>query len=430
MMRRCSTNRATLTQYLIETAPPAPGRHRRVQRPHPRRSRRRARASRARSRTARCAGRARRVEGVNVQGEEPEGARRARQRDLRAHDRVGRRCLAAWPPRRWRSRAPSRPSTRAASTCWSFDPLDGSSNIDVERRRRQRSSRSCARRDPGEDPIEADFLQPGAEQVAAGYAIYGPSTMLVLTVGHGVVGFTLDPELGDFFLTHPDIRVPERDAASSRSTRRNSRFWEPPVKRYVEECLAGHDRARAARTSTCAGSPRSSPRRTASSCAAACSSTRATRKDPTQAGPAAAALRVQPDRHDHRAGRRPREHRRDARPRRAAHLAAPAHRLRLRLARARSSSSSATTREPLGRRSRFETPLFNARGLFRQPRLTLDAKEATTMSEKHPIIAITGVVRRRHHDRAADLRADLPPRGHQRRRRRGRQLPPLRPRTR
>jgi phosphoribulokinase len=90
----------------------------------------------------------------------------------------------------------------------------------------------------GRDVTEADFLQPGATQVAAGYAIYGPTTMLVLTVGNGVAGFTLNPNLGEFVLTHPNIRVP-RDTHEFAINTSNSRFWEPPVKRYVDECLAG-----------------------------------------------------------------------------------------------------------------------------------------------------------------------------------------------
>jgi fructose-1,6-bisphosphatase I/sedoheptulose-1,7-bisphosphatase len=118
-----------------------------------------------------------------------------------------------------------------------FDPLDGSGSIDVNVSVGSIFSILTAPR-PGEDPVEADFLQPGYDQVAAGYAIYGPATMLVLTVGEGVVGFTLDPELGDFFLTHPDIRVPEA-ACEFAINASNSRFWEAPVKRYVEECLAG-----------------------------------------------------------------------------------------------------------------------------------------------------------------------------------------------
>jgi len=122
-----------------------------------------------------------------------------------------------------------------------FDPLDGSSNIDVNVS--VGSIFSILRlpgheRDPGRDVVEADFLQPGVAQVAAGYAIYGPTTMLVLTVGSGVVGFTLDPNLGDFKLTHPDIRVPV-DTHEFAINSSNARFWEPPVKRYVDECLAG-----------------------------------------------------------------------------------------------------------------------------------------------------------------------------------------------
>lgn len=118
-----------------------------------------------------------------------------------------------------------------------FDPLDGSSNIDVNVAVGSIFSILRAPR-PGEDPSVEDFLQPGTEQVAAGYAIYGPATMLVLTVGEGVVGFTLDPETGDFFMTHPDIRVPE-NACEFAINASNSRFWEAPIKRYVEECLAG-----------------------------------------------------------------------------------------------------------------------------------------------------------------------------------------------
>ncbi len=122
-----------------------------------------------------------------------------------------------------------------------FDPLDGSSNLDVNVS--VGSIFSILRApadmvDSGRDAAEADFLQPGAAQVAAGYAIYGPTTMLVLTVGDGVAGFTLDPALGEFKLTHPDIRVPT-DAQEFAINSSNSRFWEPPVKRYVDECLAG-----------------------------------------------------------------------------------------------------------------------------------------------------------------------------------------------
>ncbi|MFZ5548959.1 MAG: class 1 fructose-bisphosphatase [Pseudomonadota bacterium] len=122
-----------------------------------------------------------------------------------------------------------------------FDPLDGSSNIDVNVS--VGSIFSVLRAPPGlaDDGRalqEADFLQPGATQVAAGYALYGPSTMLVLSVGNGVAGFTLDPDLGEFVLTHPAIQVPEETQEFAINSS-NARFWEPPVKRYVDECLAG-----------------------------------------------------------------------------------------------------------------------------------------------------------------------------------------------
>ena len=122
-----------------------------------------------------------------------------------------------------------------------FDPLDGSSNIDVNASVGSIFSILRAPHDvveSGRDVIEADFLQPGATQVAAGYALYGPTTMFVLTVGNGVAGFTLDPDLGEFVLTHPDIALPP-DTQEFAINGANSRFWEPPVKRYVDECLAG-----------------------------------------------------------------------------------------------------------------------------------------------------------------------------------------------
>jgi fructose-1,6-bisphosphatase I/sedoheptulose-1,7-bisphosphatase len=127
-----------------------------------------------------------------------------------------------------------------------FDPLDGSGNIDVNVA--VGSIFSILRAPPatvdsGRDITGADFLQPGTTQVAAGYAIYGPTTMLVLTVGNGVAGFTLDPNLGEFKLTHPDIRVPA-DTQEFAINSSNSRFWESPVKRYVDECLAGKTGAR------------------------------------------------------------------------------------------------------------------------------------------------------------------------------------------
>ena len=118
-----------------------------------------------------------------------------------------------------------------------FDPLDGSSNLDVNLS--VGSIFSVLRCPVGcRKPSVADFLQPGSAQVAAGYALYGSSTMLVLTVGSGTHGFTLDREIGEFLLTHPNLRIPSETQIFSINASKN-RFWEPPVRRYVEECLEG-----------------------------------------------------------------------------------------------------------------------------------------------------------------------------------------------
>ena len=123
-----------------------------------------------------------------------------------------------------------------------FDPLDGSSNIDVNVSVGSIFSVLRAPSTPGAR-LDELFLQPGARQVAAGYAIYGPATMLVLSVGRGVHAFTLHPELGEFLLTRRDIRIAE-DTSEFAINASNSRFWEPPVRRYVEECLAGRNGVR------------------------------------------------------------------------------------------------------------------------------------------------------------------------------------------
>jgi fructose-1,6-bisphosphatase I/sedoheptulose-1,7-bisphosphatase len=118
-----------------------------------------------------------------------------------------------------------------------FDPLDGSSNIDVSVP--VGSIFSVLRAPEGAaEPLVQDFLRPGTAQVCAGYAIYGPTTMLVLTLGRGTHGFTLDREIGEFMLTHPDLRIPEETSEFAINAS-NARFWEPAVKRYVDECLAG-----------------------------------------------------------------------------------------------------------------------------------------------------------------------------------------------
>ncbi len=118
-----------------------------------------------------------------------------------------------------------------------FDPLDGSSNIDVNV---SVGTIFSVLRCPGghTEPNEADFLQPGRDQVAAGYSVYGPSTQLVITVGDGVHGFTLDREMGSFVYTHPRMTVPA-DAQEYAINSSNARFWEEPVKRYVGEMQEG-----------------------------------------------------------------------------------------------------------------------------------------------------------------------------------------------
>ena len=118
-----------------------------------------------------------------------------------------------------------------------FDPLDGSSNADVNVA--VGSIFSVLRCPEGvSEPIVDHFLQAGVNQVCAGYAIYGPSTMLVLTTGRGVHGFTLDREIGEFMLTHPDLRIPESTSEFAINAS-NSRYWEGPIRRYVSECQAG-----------------------------------------------------------------------------------------------------------------------------------------------------------------------------------------------
>jgi fructose-1,6-bisphosphatase I len=118
-----------------------------------------------------------------------------------------------------------------------FDPLDGSSNIDVNI---SVGTIFSVLHNPNgnQTPSESHFLQRGTAQVAAGYTIYGPQTMLVLTFGRGVFGFTLDRETGSFVLTNPNMRVPESTGEFAINMS-NQRHWEEPVKRYVSELLAG-----------------------------------------------------------------------------------------------------------------------------------------------------------------------------------------------
>ncbi|MFN3587068.1 MAG: class 1 fructose-bisphosphatase [Moraxellaceae bacterium] len=117
-----------------------------------------------------------------------------------------------------------------------FDPLDGSSNIDVNIS--VGTIFSVLKKADDNDVRVSDFLQAGRDQLCAGYAVYGPSTQLVLTLGRGVDCFTLDREYGEFILTQPQLRVPE-DTKEFAINMSNQRFWEAPVQRYVEELLMG-----------------------------------------------------------------------------------------------------------------------------------------------------------------------------------------------
>ena len=120
-----------------------------------------------------------------------------------------------------------------------FDPLDGSSNNDVNVS--IGTIFSVLKKPDGDRGVEeGDFLQPGTQQVAAGYCIYGPQTTLVLTVGDGVAMFTLDREQGSFVLTQENVQIPA-DTKEFAINMSNMRHWDTPVKRYIDECLAGRE---------------------------------------------------------------------------------------------------------------------------------------------------------------------------------------------
>jgi len=122
-----------------------------------------------------------------------------------------------------------------------FDPIDGSSNVDVNLSVGTIFSVLTAPADvSGREVTEKDFLQSGRHQVAAGYAIFGPQTSLVLSVGTGVYEFTLDREMGSWVLTQERIRIPagNREFAINMS---NERHWAEPMRRYIADCMAGSD---------------------------------------------------------------------------------------------------------------------------------------------------------------------------------------------
>lgn len=124
-----------------------------------------------------------------------------------------------------------------------FDPLDGSSNIDVNV---SIGTIFSVLKKGNDNPTtvepvnENDFLQAGNQQVAAGYCVYGPQTTLVLTVGDGVAMFTLDREQGSFVLTQENVQIPA-DTKEFAINMSNMRHWDEPVKRYIDECLQGQE---------------------------------------------------------------------------------------------------------------------------------------------------------------------------------------------
>ena len=122
---------------------------------------------------------------------------------------------------------------RTGKYCLMFDPLDGSSNIDVNVPVGTIFS-IVAKKSRGKHATLEDFLQPGARQAAAGYVIYGSSTMLVYTTGRGVHGFTLDPSIGEFLLSHPDIRMPDNGRYLSVNDS-YEQLWEPPVRTLMRQ---------------------------------------------------------------------------------------------------------------------------------------------------------------------------------------------------
>ncbi len=118
-----------------------------------------------------------------------------------------------------------------------FDPLDGSSNVNVNI---SVGTIFSILKSPNTNPELADFLQPGTMQICAGYALYGTSTMLVFTTGNGVNGFTLDVDSGEFYLTHSNMQI-AADTQEFAINMSNYRFWQAPVQRYIDECLQGEE---------------------------------------------------------------------------------------------------------------------------------------------------------------------------------------------
>ncbi|MDD2834458.1 MAG: class 1 fructose-bisphosphatase [Methylotenera sp.] len=137
---------------------------------------------------------------------------------------------------------PSQPSTATNKYLLLFDPLDGSSNVNVNI---SVGTIFSVLRCPADisQPQSHDFLQAGKHQLCAGYALYGTSTIFVLSTGHGVNGFTLDTETGEFYLTHPDMQIPA-DTQEFAINMSNYRFWSAPMQEYINECLQGETGSR------------------------------------------------------------------------------------------------------------------------------------------------------------------------------------------
>jgi len=122
-----------------------------------------------------------------------------------------------------------------------FDPLDGSSNIDVNGS--VGTIFSIVKHAAGGAVDNSSFLIKGREQVCAGYCLYSSASMLIVTLGQGVYGFTLDTSIGEFILTHPEMHIPEQTNEFAINAS-NARHWQPPLKRYIDELLAGSEGAR------------------------------------------------------------------------------------------------------------------------------------------------------------------------------------------
>jgi fructose-1,6-bisphosphatase I/sedoheptulose-1,7-bisphosphatase len=175
------------------------------------------------------------IDNVNVQGEEQHGL------DVLANELFIDHCewsglVAGMVSEENEEPIPVKGEVQRGEHLLLFDPLDGSSNIEINVC--TGTIFSVLRHEGTAIPEAKDFLQPGVRQVASGYALYGPSTMLVLTIGRGTHGFTLDREIGNFVLTHPNLTIAP-DASEFAINSSNERFWEPPIKRYVAECKDG-----------------------------------------------------------------------------------------------------------------------------------------------------------------------------------------------